>query len=514
MVVTMQYRHVVRLPVLLLSAIILVTACGDRQDGVAAADKSIDLRVMTFNIEWGGTNISFDKVVEAVRQSGADIVGIQEAEGNLQRLATELGWNYNLRNYAISKYPLIEPQGADGRYVYVEVAPGKIVALANVHLPSSPGGVEMLRDGATLEDVLAMERVTRLPMLQTYLAILPGLAERGIPVFLTGDFNSPSYQDWTEAAVGTRPFLSFALDWPISRAVTDAGFKDSWRQVYADPVAHPGLTWWAARPPLESYAPGGDDPQDRIDFVWYAGPAEARDSVIVGEEGRADVSISVTPWPSDHRGVVSTFSVTPAEMPAVLGVGQRVYKSGEDIEVILHGVSQQATAVITRIADDGSRTASREQSIKSGVHNRLASNSFAPGHYQISVAGQDGSELQNEFWILDGDRETAIEVVGDRFAVGQAIPIRWTNAPGNRNDYVAVYSPGSAAQYETGDYETGLPWAYIDALPEGQSQLDASSAGWGWPVPPGTYVMRLMEDDGYDILAESASFEVYQAGED
>ncbi|MCJ7592971.1 MAG: hypothetical protein MUO51_16625, partial [Woeseiaceae bacterium] len=92
-----------------------------------------------------------------------------------------------------------------------------------------------------------------------------------------------------------------------------------------------------------------------------------------------------------------------------------------------------------------------------------------------------------------------------------AIPYTWSNAPGNRNDYVAVYLPGVTAQYEAGDYETGLPWAYIDALPEGRSQLDASNAGWGWPVPPGTYVMRLMEDDGYDILAESASFEVHVA---
>ena len=507
----MQNRRGIRRQVLVLFFLVLTAACSDLQDSADNANALIELRVMTFNIEWGGTNISFDNVVKAVRRSGADIVGIQEAEGNLQRLAEELGWHYNLRNYAISKYPLVEPQGADGRYVFVEVSPGKIVALANVHLPSDPGGPEQVRDGAPLEEVLALERATRLPTLQPYLAILPALAERGIPVFLTGDFNSPSYQDWTEAAVGTRPFLRYAVDWPISRAVTDAGFRDSWRDVHVDPVTHPGLTWWAARPALASYAPGDDDPQDRIDFVWYAGPAEVRNSIIVGEEGRSDVSVSVTPWPSDHRGVVSTFSVTPADMPVVLGVGQRVYRAGEDVEVIFHEVSEQATATIAQLASDGSRIATREQLIKSGAHNRLASTTFAPGHYQISVANQDGIALQNEFWILDGERETAIEVVGASFAVGQAIPFTWSNAPGNRNDYVAVYAPGSTAQYETGDYETGLPWAYINALPEGQSQLDASNAGWGWPVPPGTYVMRLMKDDGYDILAESASFEVHVA---
>jgi len=221
----MQHRYSVRLQYFLLLVVVLISACGGQQDGAATANDPIELRVMTFNIEWGGTNISFDNVVQAIRRSDADIVGIQEAEGNLERLAAELGWYYNLRNYVISKYPLIEPQEADGRYVFVEVSPGKIVALANVHLPSDPGGVEMLRDGATLEDVLAMERATRLPTLQPYLVILPALVEHGIPVFLTGDFNSPSYQDWTEAAVGTRPFLSSAVDWPATASGRAASNK-------------------------------------------------------------------------------------------------------------------------------------------------------------------------------------------------------------------------------------------------------------------------------------------------
>ena len=89
---------------------------------------------MSFNIEWGGAHISFENVVEVVRRSQADVVGIQEAEGNLQRLAAALGWNYNLRQYVISRFPLAEPPGVDGKYVLVEVEPGRMVALANVHL--------------------------------------------------------------------------------------------------------------------------------------------------------------------------------------------------------------------------------------------------------------------------------------------------------------------------------------------------------------------------------------------
>ena len=188
-------------------------------EGSLQVKKTIDLRVMSFNIEWGGALISFDSVVEAIRLVNADIVGIQEAEGNLARLAGELGWHYNLRNYVISKYPLVEPPDSDGRYVYVEVSPGKIVALANVHLPSDPYGPDVLRDGGTLEEAIEVERRVRLPKMLPYLEVLPALVSSGIPVFITGDFNAPSHADWTDDVVGSRPVLNYAVNWPVSIAI-------------------------------------------------------------------------------------------------------------------------------------------------------------------------------------------------------------------------------------------------------------------------------------------------------
>ena len=47
---------------------------------------------------------------------------------------------------------------------------------------------------------------------------------------------------------------------------------------------------------------------------------------------------------------------------------------------------------------------------------------------------------------------------------------------------------------------------------QGELQLDASNAGWGWPLAPGSYVMRLLLDDGYEVLAESAPFDVRASG--
>ena len=46
------------------------------------------LKVMEFNIEYGGTQISFAKVVEAVKAADPDVVGLEEAQTNTGRLAS------------------------------------------------------------------------------------------------------------------------------------------------------------------------------------------------------------------------------------------------------------------------------------------------------------------------------------------------------------------------------------------------------------------------------------------
>jgi endonuclease/exonuclease/phosphatase family metal-dependent hydrolase len=489
--------------VTVLAVVLSAWACSENESPALRRDASIELRVMTFNIEWGGTNVSFEKVVEAIRLADADIVGIQEAEGNLQRLAADLGWQYNLLNYAISKYPMIEPPGADGRYVLVEVEPGKVVALANVHLPSDPYGPDEVRDGAAADDVLELERRVRLPKMKPYLTTLKPLIEHDVPVFVTGDFNAPAHTDWTAETVGTRPFLRYAVNWPVSRAISDAGFHDSWREVYPDPVADPGLTWWAARPPLELYSPGDNDAQDRIDFVWYAGPVTVRSSEIVGEKGRPDVSIRVTLWPSDHRGVVSTFRTVPAPMPELVSTGRRIYRSGQDIDVFCHR-EQNAPPIVKIIRIDDAGGVIAEQRASGDGHLVFSSDLFTPGHYAVTMGlPRSARALQKDFWILAEDVGPAVEVFGTSFESGEPIEVAWSNAPGNRNDYIAAYKPGVPS-----GYDDGLAWTYVHAMPEGRMPLDGQSSEWGWPLEPGNYVIRLMKDDGYEQLAESDVFTI------
>jgi hypothetical protein len=62
---------------------------------------------------------------------------------------------------------------------------------------------------------------------------------------------------------------------------------------------------------------------DRIDWVLSMGPATATASSVVGEAGNRTRDIAVDPWPSDHRGVVSTFDVTPALCRVLVAVESR-----------------------------------------------------------------------------------------------------------------------------------------------------------------------------------------------
>ena len=122
------------------------------------------------------------------------------------------------------------------RLAYVALGPQKVAAIANVHLPSSPYGPELQRDGKSDAEVLKNERVTRLGEIKPYIKPLARLSNAGVPTFLIGDFNSPSHLDET-------------LPWPVSRALANAGFRDSYREARPDPVLRPGFTWTPGTPP-------------------------------------------------------------------------------------------------------------------------------------------------------------------------------------------------------------------------------------------------------------------------
>ncbi len=250
----------------------------------ARAQAPTEVRVMTFNIWLGGDVVDSGSVIRAIQGAHADIVGLQEAEGNTRKIAQALGWPYwSDRLHVVSRYPLIDPPVARGEYVLAQISPGRVFALANVHLTSDPYGPYLVRDGRSLARVLANERATRLPEIRHTLRALRPALRRGIPTFMTGDFNTPSHLDWTAAADAVRDDIHYPVAWPVTEAVQRAGFRDTYRVVHPDPVATPGITWTFGYP-FPRIAK--DEVVDRIDLV-QASAGRARCSTAGSSARRA-----------------------------------------------------------------------------------------------------------------------------------------------------------------------------------------------------------------------------------
>lgn len=458
----------------------------------AASAATQPLRVMTFNIEWGGTHVDFAQVVAAIRRAEPDVVVVQEAEGNLKRLAGELGWHYDRAHHVVSRLELIEPD-ADPRWLWVETGEGRGIAVANVHLPSDPYGEHRIRAGSPRDDVLALERRVRLPALQPILRSLAPLVAADVPVFLAGDFNSPSHLDWGPDALERWPERRYPMRWPVSLDVAAAGFRDTWREAHPDAVARTGFTWWAERPRIADYNPGPDtDWQSRIDFVHVAGPVRVTGARLVGERGAAD--LAVNPWPSDHRAVVVDTTVSPAPLPPYVVAERPSVPAGQPFALRYRNHSATGTL---RIVGQGGDEASR---IELKQTSGRLSQSLPAGRYRLELADAEGEAVAAYRLAVQapGDRPR-IAVDRERSAEGAPITLRWKNAPGNRYDWVAIYPAGAAEGAEWVDWQhTG---ASIDGMAVFRGTIER-------PLPAGRYVARLLEDDGQAVLAESVPFAI------
>ena len=117
---------------------------------------------MIFNIWLGGDQVNIGRVYDAIRAAKADIVLLQEPEGQTRKFAAALGWPYaSERHHIISQYPLFDPPAGDADYSLAEIRPGRFVAVADIHLTSDPYGPYAVRDGKTAEEVMTIETETQ-----------------------------------------------------------------------------------------------------------------------------------------------------------------------------------------------------------------------------------------------------------------------------------------------------------------------------------------------------------------
>lgn len=476
----------------------------------APADEPITLRVMTFNVWYGGEQVNIQKVGETIRAADADIVGLQESDGSLQRIADLAGMPYvDPRRRIISRWPIFDSgigerteKGAslysttaldsDALHAWVMVRPGKVVAMANVHLSSDPSGLEMARTGSSLKEVLEVEESGRAAEAAP-LAALGKLGSDGTPVFLTGDFNTPSHLDWTEAAKRARPDLPYIVRWPATQVLADAGLRDSYREVYPDPVARPGLTWTPGTPhPVQPPSPG----RERIDLIWTAGRTTTLRSQIVGEPGGPNVDIGVSPWPADHRAVVSTFQVVPAAAPPMISVTPRRVPFGESFLLRTYDpVGESWTGLIVRRGGGPKDAITGVKDLPDSYQRtiRLSSLGMEPGEYDALLVGEDGKVLKRHAFVLaEKDGKPEISVLDATVRRGAPVRVRWRNTPGDLRDWIGIYRAGEA------DVMRYLGFAYTEAMFDGEVAVSADPSHA--PLPPGEYELRLMHDETFVTL--------------
>jgi len=307
------------------------------------------LRVLSYNIYWGGHQKDLEETIEVIRKSEADLVGIQENvnreyEDQTPEIAKALGFSYvrhavldaleefgakgnKLRarwtqqagQSTLSRHP-ITAQSPGGSGIQVELPSGENVWMFNTHLWHYPYAPYQLMNvgyyqGDSIDpdtpdaelQAINSARIAHETEINKVLWDIKSILSSGEPVFLTGDFNEPSHLDWTteSAQAGLHPLK---VSFPTSKQVTEAGLKDAFRELFPDPVTVPGFTWPAGTYP-ETPDSSVADPEDRIDFIYFTGEkVQVKNVQRLGET--ADTSdISFTNYPSDHRAVLATFEL-------------------------------------------------------------------------------------------------------------------------------------------------------------------------------------------------------------
>jgi endonuclease/exonuclease/phosphatase family metal-dependent hydrolase len=303
------------------------------------------LRVMVWNVLHGANDVTngAEKALKIIRETKPDIVMLQESyEINDERpklgawLATELGWNHHqaqsthlcvLSPLEIETTFFHNPWHGVGARLRDEK--GRELLAWSTWIDWRAYITYALRENPSIsdEELLLLESVgsNRLQQVNAIIEHLQstGQLEADIPLLVGGDWNCPSHLDWTVDT--TRVYKRRrALPLPVSKAMENAGFSDTFRTLYPNPVQHPGITW---SPMFRTKGEGAaqvDQCFDRIDRLylknpskptvgWTLRPTAGHVLPLVWED--EEMAIIDRTFPSDHGAVIIDlqWSHKPAE---------------------------------------------------------------------------------------------------------------------------------------------------------------------------------------------------------
>lgn len=269
-----------------------------------------EIQILTFNVLY---TTSIQSSIDVINALEPDIIGLQESSNDrINTMGSKL--NYYKHSFSktpanlsgndtgiLSKFPIVD-QYDDG--VLIELKSGLQFAVFSVHLLPYPYEPYDFRDGiiTTTQEAINSSEINRLPDIVFILNKIDSLQNKGIPVFLTGDFNEPSHLDWTSEAASKGHNFGKAVTWPVSSSVTESGLTDAFRSIYPDEITHPGITWTTIESANEVY--------DRIDYIYHdmSNKFMLKKVERVGGTGN-DADIIVDGYASDHYAVLATYDL-------------------------------------------------------------------------------------------------------------------------------------------------------------------------------------------------------------
>jgi endonuclease/exonuclease/phosphatase family metal-dependent hydrolase len=268
------------------------------------------LNVMAWNIWHGGREdgeqVGVQKTIDVIRDSGADLVAMQETYGSGEIISKALGFYFAPRGTNVSihsRYPVIADVSVFEEFkcvgAVVELPDGSPLVFYSIWLPFQ-GDIWLpdTRASKTIPEMLAVCQPSA-DDLEKILSLIDSKLEvlgfHDAPVILAGDFNSMSHLDYTIDAAPQ--YGGLVIPWPTSRLITDAGFVDSYRQVRPNVRRNRDRTW---SPRFR------EQEKDRIDFIYFRGDLAPTQADVIQSHSDG--------FPSDHAAVTTSFRLPHAAM--------------------------------------------------------------------------------------------------------------------------------------------------------------------------------------------------------
>lgn len=265
--------------------------------------------VMTWNIWHGGLHgdksSDFEKdsvntlnIKKVLEENKPDILFMQETYCCGMDMAKQAAYEYSNRassNLSIhSKYPIIETieifKPFNSQTVIIDIE-GQKVLCVNIWLHYLPDYLIEVKT-KSVDSLIYREGATRLFEINSIIAEIDSLEKQyHLPVIIGGDFNSGSHYDWIEST--KQWHYDKVIEWPVSKAMIEAKYSDSFREINPDPLKTFDGTWGYLNDGVIS---------DRIDYIYYKSDAfNAVKSQIIMDDPVGGF------FNSDHRAILTNF---------------------------------------------------------------------------------------------------------------------------------------------------------------------------------------------------------------